>query len=461
MMKQCTLKGSFSLCGKGLHTGLSLTVTFNPAPENTGYKIQRIDLEGMPVIDAIAENVIDTQRGTVLAKGDARVSTVEHGLAALYALGIDNCLIQVNGPEFPILDGSAIQYVNKIKEIGKEEQKAPKDWYVIRKKIEVKDEETGSCITILPDEEFSLTAMCSFNSKFINSQFATLDKVEDFCTEIAPARTFVFVRDIAPLLKANLIKGGDMDNAIVIYERQISQEELDNLADMLQVDPRVASESGYIQHKPIVWENECTRHKLLDVIGDMALIGKPIKGRIIATRPGHSINNKFARLLRKEIRKHEVQVPVYDPNEPAVMDVNRIRELLPHRYPMQLVDKVISLGANSIVGIKNVTSNEPFFQGHFPQEPVMPGVLQIEAMAQCGGLLVLNTVEEPEKWSTYFLRIDEVKFRQKVVPGDTLIFKVDLLAPVRHGISSMKGYMFVGDHVVSEASFTAQIVKNK
>ena len=461
MMKQCTLKGSFSLCGKGLHTGLSLTVTFNPAPENTGYKIQRIDLEGMPVIDAIAENVIDTQRGTVLAKGDARVSTVEHGLAALYALGIDNCLIQVNGPEFPILNGSAIQYVNKIKEIGKEEQKAPKDWYVIRKKIEVKDEETGSCITILPDEEFSLTAMCSFNSKFINSQFATLDKVEDFCTEIAPARTFVFVRDIAPLLKANLIKGGDMDNAIVIYERQISQEELDKLADMLQVEHRVASELGYIQHKPIVWENECTRHKLLDVIGDMALIGKPIKGRIIATRPGHSINNKFARLLRKEIRKHEVQVPVYDPNEPAVMDVNRIRELLPHRYPMQLVDKVISLGANSIVGIKNVTSNEPFFQGHFPQEPVMPGVLQIEAMAQCGGLLVLNTVEEPEKWSTYFLRIDEVKFRQKVVPGDTLIFKVDLLAPVRHGISSMKGYMFVGDHVVSEASFTAQIVKNK
>ena len=461
MMKQCTLKGSFSLCGKGLHTGLSLTVTFNPAPENTGYKIQRIDLEGMPVIDAIAENVIDTQRGTVLAKGDARVSTVEHGLAALYALGIDNCLIQVNGPEFPILDGSAIQYVNKIKEIGKEEQKAPKDWYVIRKKIEVKDEETGSCITILPDEEFSLTAMRSFNSKFINSQFATLDKVEDFCTEIAPARTFVFVRDIAPLLKANLIKGGDMDNAIVIYERQISQEELDKLADMLQVEHRVASELGYIQHKPIVWENECTRHKLLDVIGDMALIGKPIKGRIIATRPGHSINNKFARLLRKEIRKHEVQVPVYDPNEPAVMDVNRIRELLPHRYPMQLVDKVISLGANSIVGIKNVTSNEPFFQGHFPQEPVMPGVLQIEAMAQCGGLLVLNTVEEPEKWSTYFLRIDEVKFRQKVVPGDTLIFKVDLLAPVRHGISSMKGYMFVGDHVVSEASFTAQIVKNK
>ena len=461
MMKQTTLKGSFSLCGKGLHTGLSLTVTFNPAPENHGYKIQRIDLEGMPVIDAIAENVIDTQRGTVLDKGEVRVSTIEHGMAALYALGIDNCLIQVNGPEFPILDGSAIKYVEKIQEIGIEEQNAPKDYYIIRKKIEVKDETTGSSIVILPDEEFSLTAMCSFNSKFINSQFASLDNMTNFPTEIAAARTFVFVRDIEPLLKANLIKGGDLDNAIVIYEKQISQEQLDQLADMIKVEHRNANNLGYIQHKPLVWENECTRHKLLDIIGDMALIGKPIKGRIIATRPGHTINNKFARQMRREIRKHEIQAPIYDPNETPIMDVNRIRELLPHRYPMQLVDKVIELGATSIVGVTNVTSNEPFFQGHFPQEPVMPGVLQIEAMAQCGGLLVLNTLEEPERWSTYFMRIDDVKFRQKVVPGDTLLFKVDLLAPVRHGISSMKGYVFVGDHIVSEATFTAQIVKNK
>ncbi len=461
MMKQMTLKGSFSLCGKGLHTGLSLTVTFNPAPENTGYKIQRIDLEGMPTIDAVAENVVDTQRGTVLGKGDVRVSTVEHGLAALYALGIDNCLIQVNGPEFPILDGSAAMYIDKINEVGIEELNAPKDWYVIRKKIEVKDEESGSCITILPDDEFSLTAMCSFNSKFINSQFATLDKVEDFSKEIAPARTFVFVRDIEPLLKASLIKGGDLDNAIVIYEKQISQEQLDKLADMLHVEHRDATELGYIQHKPLVWENECTRHKLLDIIGDMALIGKPIKGRIIATRPGHTINNKFARQMRRDIRKHEIQAPIYNPNEEPIMDINRIRELLPHRYPMQFVDKVIYLGATSIVGVKNITSNEPFFQGHFPQEPVMPGVLQIEAMAQCGGLLVLNTVDEPERWSTYFMKIDDVKFRQKVVPGDTLLFKVDLLAPVRHGVSSMKGYGFVGERVVVEATFTAQIVKNK
>lgn len=461
MSKQKTLKGSFALCGKGLHTGLSLTVTFNPAPENSGYKIQRIDLENQPVIEAIAENVVDTQRGTVLGKGDVRVSTIEHGMSALYAMGIDNCLIQVNGPEFPILDGSASMYVDKINEIGIEEQNAPKDYYIIRHKIEIKDEESGSCIAILPDEGFSLTTMCSFESKFINSQFATLDDMDAYATEIAPARTFVFVRDIEPLLKANLIKGGDMDNAIVIYERQTTQERLDQLADFLKVPRLDATKLGYIQHKPLVWENECTRHKLLDIIGDMALIGRPIKGRIIATRPGHTINNKFARLMRREIRKHEIQAPIYDCNEPPVMDVNRIRELLPHRYPMQLVDKVISLGANSIVGVKNVTSNEPFFTGHFPQEPVMPGVLQIEAMAQCGGLLVLNTLEEPERWSTYFMRIDDVKFRQKVVPGDTLLFKVDLLAPVRHGISSMKGYMFVGDKVVSEATFTAQIVKNK
>ncbi len=461
MLKQKTLKGSFSLYGKGLHTGLSLTVTFNPAPENYGYKIQRIDVEGQPLIDAIAENVVNTERGTVLAKGDVKCSTVEHGLAALYALGIDNCLIQVNGPEFPILDGSAEMYVESIQKVGIEEQNAVKDFYIIKKKIEIKDEETGSCITILPDDEFSITTMVSFNSKFINSQFATLDNAEDFAKEIAPARTFVFVRDIVPLLQANLIKGGDLDNAIVIYELQTTQEKLDQLADLINVPHMDATKLGYIQHKPLVWENECTRHKLLDIIGDMALIGKPIKGRIIATRPGHTINNKFARQMRREIRAHEIQAPVYDCNEPPVMDVNRIRELLPHRYPMQLVDKVITLGPSSIVAVKNITSNEPFFTGHFPQEPVMPGVLQVEAMAQAGGLLVLNSLDEPERYSTYFMKIDGVKFRQKVVPGDTMIFKVELLAPVRHGVSSMKGYVFVGEKIVSEATFTAQIVKNK
>lgn len=459
--KQTTLGGSFSLFGKGLHTGLSLTVTFNPAPENTGYKIQRIDLEGQPIIEAIADNVVETKRGTVLQKGEARVSTVEHGMSALYALGIDNCLIQVNGPEFPILNGAADMYVEKIESVGIIEQNAPKDYYIIRKKIEVRDDETGSVITILPDNDFSITAMCSFHSQFVNSQFATLDNIKNYTKEIAPARTFVFVQDILPLLEANLIKGGDLDNAIVIYARQLEQNKLDKLADLLKVPHMDATKIGYIQHRPLQWDNECTRHKLLDIIGDMALIGKPIKGRIIATRPGHTINNKFARLIRKEIRKHEIQAPIYDPNDEALMDNIRIRQLLPHRYPMQLVDKVVAMGATSIVGVKNVTANEPFFQGHFPEEPVMPGVLQIEAMAQCGGLLILSQLEEPERWSTYFLKIDDVKFRHKVIPGDTLLFRVELLHPLRHGISTMKGYVFVGDHIVSEATFTAQIIKNK
>ena len=401
----------------------------------------------------------ETQRGTVLIKGDVRVGTIEHAMAAIYAMGIDNCLIQVNGPEFPILDGSAAMYVQKIKEVGLTEQNAAKDFYIIRKKLEIK--EGDSVITILPDDDFSITTMCSFKSKFISSQFATLDSISKFDEEISSARTFVFVRDILPLLQANLIKGGDLDNAIVIYEQQLEQEKLDQLADLLHVPHIDANNIGYIQHKPLMWDNECTRHKLLDIIGDLALIGKPLKGRIIATRPGHTVNNKFARMMRRELRNHDVQAPIYDPNIEPLMDNIRIKELLPHRYPMQLIDKVIAMGATTIVGVKNVTSNEPFFQGHFPAEPVMPGVLQVEAMAQCGGLLVLSQLEEPERWSTYFLKIDDVKFRQKVVPGDTLLFKVELLGPVRHGISSMKGYVFVGDNVVTEASFTAQIVKNK
>ena len=429
MLKQQTLKGSFSLFGKGLHTGVNLTVTFNPAPENTGYRIQRIDLEGEPIIPVIAENVVETTRGTVVAKGEARCSTIEHAMAALYAMGIDNCLIQVNGPEFPILEGSAETYVKNIERVGLEEQNAPKNFYIIKKKIEVKDEESGSSIIILPDEQFSITAMISFQSKWFSSQFATLNDMADFPKEVAGARTFVFLREIEPLLKAGLIKGGDLDNAIVIYENEMPQERLDQLADLMKVQRVDAKKLGFLSSHPLTWTNEPARHKLLDIVGDMALVGRPIKGRIIATRPGHTINNKFARQLRREIRAHEVQAPTYDPNEAPLMDVNRIRQLLPHRYPMQLVDKVVAMGPTSIVAVKNVTSNEPFFTGHFPEEPVMPGVLQVEAMAQAGGLLVLSGVDEPERWSTYFMRIDDVKFRQKVVPGD--------------------------------ATFTAQIVKNK
>ena len=461
MLKQKTLKGSFSLYGKGLHTGLNLTVTFNPAPDNHGYKIQRIDMEGQPIIDAVAENVTETTRGTVLSKNGVKVSTVEHGLAALYAAGIDNCLSQVNGPEFPILDGSAKAYVENIERVGIEEQNAVKDYYIIKSKLEYKDEQSGSSIIVLPDENFSINVLISYDSRILSNQFATLDNMANFPAEIASSRTFVFVREIEPLLAAGLIKGGDLDNAIVIYERQMTQPQFDRLADVMKVEHHDATKLGYLNNKPLVWPNEPARHKLLDLIGDLALIGKPIKGRIIATRPGHTVNNKFARLLRKEIRQHEIQAPIYNCNESPVMDVNRIRELLPHRYPFQLVDKVIAIGANYIVGLKNITANEPFFQGHFPQEPVMPGVLQIETMAQVGGLLVLNSVDEPERYSTYFLKIDNVKFRQKVVPGDTLIFRVELLAPIRRGISTMKGYAFVGEKVVCEVEFMAQIVKNK
>lgn len=459
MLKQNTLKEQFSLSGKGLHTGLNLTVTFLPAPANHGYKIQRIDMPSQPIMDAVAENVVDTQRGTVLGKGEMRCSTVEHAMAALYALGLDNVLIQVDGPEFPILDGSAELYVKAILRVGIQEQDAPKDFYYISKKMEFRDDATGACITLLPDEDFSITSMISFDSKVLSSQFATLDNMDKFATEVAAARTFVFVREIEPLLMAGLIKGGDLDNAIVIYEHETTQDNLDKLCQLTGAEKHNASELGYLQHKPLVWENEPARHKLLDIIGDMALIGKPIKGRIIATRPGHTINNKFARMMRKEIRKHEVQAPYYDPNKEPVMDVNRIRQILPHRYPMQLVDKVIDIRENSIVAIKNVTSNEPFFQGHFPSEPVMPGVLQIEAMAQAGGLLVLSNVDNPELYSTYFLKIDNVKFRQKVVPGDTLIFKVELVSPIRHGIGTMQGYAFIGENCVAEATFTAQISK--
>ncbi|HIT83881.1 MAG TPA: bifunctional UDP-3-O-[3-hydroxymyristoyl] N-acetylglucosamine deacetylase/3-hydroxyacyl-ACP dehydratase [Candidatus Avibacteroides faecavium] len=461
MLKQKTIKESFTLSGKGLHTGLNLTVTFNPAPAGHGYKIQRTDIDGQPVIDANADNVVETTRGTVVGKGDVKVSTIEHAMAALYAADVDNCLIQVNGPEFPILDGSAIDYYNEIARVGVVDQEAIRDVYIIKRKSEFVDEETGASITILPDEKFSIITMLEFDSHYIPNQYATMNDLSEFKDEIAPSRTFVFVREVEPLLSAGLIKGGDLNNAIVIYERKITQDKLDKLADALSVPHKDADVLGYLNNKPLVWENEPARHKLLDIIGDIALIGKRIQGRIIAKKPGHKINNKFARQLGKEIRQDEIQAPVYDCNEVPVMDVNRIRELLPHRYPFLLVDKIIEIGSSYIVGVKNVSGNEPFFQGHFPKEPVMPGVLQVEAMAQVGGLLVLNSVEDPQNYSTYFMKIDAVKFRQKVVPGDTLVFKLELISPIRRGIATMQGYAFVGEKMVCEAQFMAQIAKNK
>lgn len=460
-MKQRTLKESFQVSGKGLHTGLNIVAVFEPAADNSGIKFQRVDLENNPIIDALAENVVETQRGTVIGRGEVRVSTIEHAMAALYAAGIDNCLIKVNAPEMPILDGSSKEYAQKLSEIGFVEQQEDKDFYIIKQKIEVRDDSTGSSIVVWPDDDFSIDAMVSFESPVLNNQYATLSNLNDFKNDISASRTFVFVREVEPLIKNNLIKGGDLDNAIVIYDSPVPQEELDRLADMMNLPHKNVTEFGYINNIPLTSDNEPARHKLLDVLGDIALIGRPIKGKIIATRPGHSINTTFSKKIRKEIRKQELQAPSYNPNVAPVMDINRIKELLPHRFPFLLVDKVIEQGSNYIVGVKNVTANEPFFQGHFPQEPVMPGVLLVEAMAQTGGLLVLSTVEDPSKYSTYFLKIDNVKFRQKVVPGDTLIFHLSLMTEIRRGCAVMKGYVFVGEKIVAEAEFMAQIINNK
>ena len=463
-MKQKTLNAPFSVSGKGLHSGLNVEATFMPAPENTGYVFKRIDLQDTPVIEALAENVVETNRGTVIAcktNKDVKVGTIEHSMAALYAAGVDNCIIEINAPEMPILDGSATLYSEKIEEVGLKEQAAEREFYVVKQRIKVVDEATGSSLIVLPDDDFSIDTMIEFDSPVLSNQFASLTSLADFKNEIAGSRTFVFVREILPLVENNLIKGGDLDNAIVIYDKKMSQEELDRIADVAGAPHIPNDQLGYLNHKPLTFPNEPARHKLLDVMGDLALIGRPLKGRIVATRPGHTINTRLSKQIRKELRYQNVQAPVYDPNKAPIMDINRIRELLPHRYPMQLVDKVIEISDNYIVGVKNVTSNEPFFQGHFPQEPVMPGVLQIEAMAQVGGLLVLSSVDEPERYSTYFMKIDNVKFRQKVVPGDTLIFHISFMTPLRRGCAVMKGYAFVGEKIVSEVEFMAQIVKNK
>lgn len=457
---QKTIKKPVSFSGRGLHTGVEVKLTLAPAPDNHGYQFVRTDLNDRPVIRAIAENVVETSRGTTLEENSVRVSTIEHVLAACIGCEIDNVLIELNGPEAPILDGSSKDYSEAISKVGLTEQKIPRNVFKIEEKIEYRDDEHGIELIAYPDDKFSIDVKIDYNSKVLGFQYANLDDIKDFKKEIAPARTFVFLHELEFLLKNNLIKGGDLDNAIVIIDRKVSQDELDHLAKLFN-KPRVKVQpEGILNNVKLNYSNEAARHKLLDLMGDFALVGYPLQGKIIATRPGHYANNQFARLIRSKIKKDKLKkkAPKYDVNKP-ILDINEIRKILPHRYPFLMIDKILHLDSKSVVGVKNVTANEPFFEGHFPQEPVMPGVLQVEAMAQLGGILVLNTVQDPDHYATYFLKIDNVKFKKKVVPGDTLIIKADLLEPIRRGIAHMFGQVFVGDNLVSEGELMAQIVK--
>ncbi len=458
-VKQKTLAKEFSISGKGLHTSCIVSMTFKPAPINHGFKFQRVDLENKPVISASAEFVVDTSRGTVIEDQGARISTIEHSLAALTGMDLDNVLIEIDNEEVPIMDGSARKFVEEIEKAGTVEQDAEREYFVVTERIVYKNEQTGSEIIALPYDDYSLNVLISFESTVLNNQFASLNSLSDFKNEIANCRTFVFLHELEFLLKNNLVKGGDLDNAIVIMDRVVSQEELDRIAEMFNHERVEVKEQGILNNVELQYDNECARHKLLDVIGDLALAGKRIKGHIIATKPGHRVNTSFAKMIAKAIRKEDTRekAPQYDSNSPVLMDVNKIKELLPHRFPFLLVDKVIDIQKDYLVGVKNVTANEPFFQGHFPEEPVMPGVLIVEAMAQAGGIFVLRQMEG--KFSTYFMKIDNVKFRKKVVPGDTMVFKVTLTSPIRRGIAEMRGVCYVGDSVVAEGDYMAQIVK--
>lgn len=458
--KQQTIQKSVTISGVGLHTGVQTNMTFLPAKANHGIKFQRVDLPGSPIIDADCDNVVDVSRGTTIEQSGARVSTIEHTLAALVGLEVDNALIQLDGPEAPIMDGSSIQFVNVLKEAGTEEQNALRDFFEVQDSIFYRDASRNIEIAALPLDDYRITVMIDYNSPVLGSQHASITNIRQFEKEIASCRTFCFLHELEMLYKNNLIRGGDLNNAIVIVDRVVEPYELQHIAKMLNKPTVEVKKEGILNNIELRYNNEPARHKLLDIIGDLSLAGRPLKAQIMAARPGHAANVAFAKKLKRAMQEADKKgIPRYNPNLPPVLDINQISNILPHRYPFLLIDKIIYLDNESVAGVKNVTMNEPFFQGHFPGNPVMPGVLQIEAMAQVGGVLVLNTVPDPENYWTYFLGIDEIRFRKMVLPGDTVVIQCDLLAPIKRGIAKMFGRAYVGNTLVCEGTMTASIVR--
>ncbi|QNM86882.1 bifunctional UDP-3-O-[3-hydroxymyristoyl] N-acetylglucosamine deacetylase/3-hydroxyacyl-ACP dehydratase [Polaribacter pectinis] len=460
--KQKTIQKEVSLSGVGLHTGKTVTMTLKPAPENHGFAFSRVDLEGAPTIEAKAEYVVNTQRGTNLEKNGVQIQTSEHVLAAAVGLDIDNLLIEIDSSEPPIMDGSSKYFVEALEKAGIKEQEAEIEEYVVKEIISYKDEVTGSEIILMPSDSYQVTTMVDFGTKILGTQNATLDKISDFKEEIADARTFSFLHEIEMLLENDLIKGGDLNNAIVYVDKELSENTMEKLKKAFNKDNITVKSNGILDNLELHWANEAARHKLLDVIGDLALTGIRIKGKVIANKPGHLINTQFAKKLSKIIKlEKRNNVPKYDLHATPLMDIHQIMDILPHRPPFLLVDRILELSDKHVVGLKNVTMNENFFVGHFPGAPVMPGVLQVEAMAQCGGILVLSTVPDPENYLTFFMKMDNVKFKQKVLPGDTLIFKCELITPIRRGICHMQAYAYANGKLVAEAELMAQIARKK
>ncbi|WP_423818869.1 bifunctional UDP-3-O-[3-hydroxymyristoyl] N-acetylglucosamine deacetylase/3-hydroxyacyl-ACP dehydratase [Salinimicrobium sp. TIG7-5_MAKvit] len=462
MAKQRTISKEVSLQGVGLHTGNEVTLTFKPAPNNTGYCFVRTDIEGNPMVEADVNYVVNTQRGTNLEKDGVTIQTSEHVLAACVGLEIDNIIIELNAAEPPIMDGSSKFFVEALQQAGIEEQECDREEYVVTDVIRYHDEKSGSEILVMPADEYQVTTMVDFGTKVLGTQNASIQKISDFNTEISNARTFSFLHEIETLLEHGLIKGGDLNNAIVYVDKELSPDTMDKLRVAFKKDNIAVKPNGILDNLTLHYPNEAARHKLLDVIGDLALVGTRIRGKVIANKPGHYVNTQFAKKLSKIIKAEKRNnVPKYDLDKEPLMDVNEIMNILPHRPPFILVDKIIELTSDTVVGVKNVTMNEPFFVGHFPGKPVMPGVLQVEAMAQTGGILALKSVPDPENYLTFFMKIDNVKFKRQVVPGDTLIFKLELLAPIRRGICQMQGYAYANGKLVTEAILMAQIVKQK